>query len=141
MSMKKALVLGFALLGLVGCAHTAQLKNQAAHDFHCSESEIVILNGGRLRDVQGCGKKATYKWTGSVWVLYEDPNAPQQQVAQPAGPPPVTYQPVPVQPANHGPGQPGVVYVTPSGAQPQNQQTGGVQPVPIGQPQPVPIGK
>ena len=58
-------------LALAGCGHAGgnhALLDRAAHDLQCPREQISILEGGKERDVEGCGRRATYGWTGRSWV-------------------------------------------------------------------------
>jgi hypothetical protein len=93
----------FALLALAslagiaatGCGHTGALREEASVDLNCPEHRIHIVGGGRTKDVEGCGQRATYHWTGRTWTREGQPQGAPQQ----GGPPRVT----PAQPAPAGP--------------------------------------
>jgi hypothetical protein len=68
----KRFVLGVVAAGtLVGCAGPREIVRQrAAFDFTCPETTIATqqLPGGGMGAI-GCGKKASYVWTGNAWAL------------------------------------------------------------------------
>ena len=124
--MKSAIPIGVGALLLAGCGHqTSSLREHAAHDLQCPNDEVRLLEKhGEVRDVEGCGKRATYAWTGKTWVL-QRPSAGQQ-------PPPVMVYQSPPPGAQPQYAQPQPQYVQP--VQPQY-----VQPVPMQPAQPVPM--
>lgn len=145
MSVKGSLASTLALVGLAaasllasGCGHTGALREEASIDFNCPESRIHIHGGGRTKDVEGCGQRGVYRWTGRNWVR-EDRG--QQQPVTNAGPQPVRTGPPPVTPAQPAqPGQPSgpqPIRTQPPAAQPPASPTGGPQaPLPPSQPPP-----
>src|SRR5262249_32315032 len=86
--MRVAVLMGSSAFVLAGCGHqTSSLREHAAHDLRGPNDEVRLLEKHReVRDVEGCGKRATYAWTGRTWVLQSPPSTGQQ-------PPPVlVYQ-------------------------------------------------
>jgi hypothetical protein len=70
MCNKYRLVAVLALL-VTGCAHAGgnrALLDRAVHDLQCPRDSISVLEGGKQRDVEGCGRRATYGWSGHSWV-------------------------------------------------------------------------
>lgn len=125
------------LLSIVGCGaggKNGALRDRASHDLQCPRDDISVLEGGSQRDVEGCGRRGSYTWTGHAWVpLNDQPTMGAQGAPNGAyGPPPgqgqYGQQPYgqPQQPYGQQPyGQ------TPSYAPPQGQG-----PAPYGQPSP-----
>ncbi len=68
----KRFVLGVVAAGtLAGCAGPREIVRQrAAFDLTCPETGIATqhLPGGGMGAI-GCGKKASYVWTGNAWAL------------------------------------------------------------------------
>ncbi len=58
------------LMSALGCAggKNGSLRDRASHDLQCPRDDISVLEGGSQRDVEGCGRRATYTWTGHAWV-------------------------------------------------------------------------
>ena len=58
----RARLLGFFLLGLVGCgASVQQLHSRAAFDLNCPQDQLQVVEiDNRTRGVRGCGRQATY---------------------------------------------------------------------------------
>lgn len=64
-------VAGALALLVTGCAHAGgnrALLDRAVHDLQCPRDSISVLEGGKQRDVEGCGRRATYAWSGHSWV-------------------------------------------------------------------------
>jgi hypothetical protein len=66
---------------LLGCAHLSTLKEKAGHDLDCPSNQVKILNDGKTRDVEACGKHATYHWTGAHWVAQDKTDTPAEEKA------------------------------------------------------------
>jgi hypothetical protein len=64
------LVGALGLMSALGCAggKNGSLRDRASHDLQCPRDDISVLEGGSQRDVEGCGRRATYTWTGHAWV-------------------------------------------------------------------------
>ncbi len=63
------------LLSVVGCGaggKNGALRDRASHDLQCPRDDLSILEGGSQRDVEGCGRRGTYTWTGHAWVPSND---------------------------------------------------------------------
>jgi len=103
-------VLGVPAALLMGCSHIGALREAASGDLNCPESRIHIHGAGKSRDVEGCGQRAVYHWTGRDWIRdgqaqqtgsyvpYQQPQQPPPvQRAQPVsnGPQPVRVAPAP----------------------------------------------
>jgi hypothetical protein len=73
---------------LLGCAHVGALKEQAGRDLDCPSSQVKILNDGKTRDVEACGKHVTYHWTGAHWARQDktDEPAAEEKAAPPETP-------------------------------------------------------
>ena len=86
-----------ATLGAIamGCggAHLKQLKEAASADFNCPQHNVHILHGGKTREVDACGQRATYHWEDGDWRRISTPGAPAQAGA-PAVAPGTPVQPV-----------------------------------------------
>jgi hypothetical protein len=117
---------GFVLAVLLlaaGCGHAGNraLLDRASHDLQCPRDSIIVMQGGKLRDVEGCGRRTSYAWTGRAWVP-----ADQQPTTYGQPGPTIVYPGQPNQP-NAQPAQyiqqPGTPYVQQTGA-PYVQQTG-----------------
>jgi hypothetical protein len=110
------------------------LLDKATHDLQCPRDSITVMESGKLRDVEGCGRRASYAWTGHAWVPSDQqpttygqpgpvivypgqPNQPNVQQAQYVQQPGTQYVQQPGQ-------QPGTPYVQQPGT-PYVQQTGG----------------
>jgi hypothetical protein len=120
------------LLSAVACGgggKNGALRDRASHDLQCPRDDISVLEGGSQRDVEGCGRRGTYTWTGHAWVPADaQPTLSGQGAANPGYPP-----------------QQGAYGQQPYGQQPygQQQQYGqspypppqGQAPAPYGQPQ------
>ena len=64
-------LIGALALLVTGCAHARgnhALLDRAVHDLQCPRDSISVLEGGKERDVEGCGRRATYGWSGRSWV-------------------------------------------------------------------------
>ena len=146
-----------ALLLAAGCGHgggsNRYLLDRATHDLQCPRDSITVMESGKLRDVEGCGRRASYAWTGHAWVPSDQqpttfgqpgpvivypgqPNQPNVQQAQYVQQPGTAYVQQPGAQSVQQPGapyvqQPGTPYVQQPGT-PYVQQTGGqyVQPPP-----------
>ncbi len=70
---------------LLGCAHVGALKEKAGRDLGCPADQVEVLNDGKTRDVEACGKRATYHWTGAHWMRQE--TKPAEDKASPPPPP------------------------------------------------------
>jgi len=90
-----------------GCGHTGALREAASEDFNCPERDLHIRGGGRTKDVEGCGQRATYRWTGRTWARESGASMsapatvggpPPVTPARPAGPQPIRSQPTPSAP-------------------------------------------
>ncbi len=79
MTLRIPLLAGLSLL--LGCAHLGSLKEKAGRDLDCPSSEVKILNDGKTRDVEACGKHATYHWTGAHWMSQDKTDAPAEEKA------------------------------------------------------------
>jgi hypothetical protein len=74
-----------ALSLLLGCAHVGSLKEKAGRDLDCPSEKVQILNAGKTREVEACGKHATYHWTGAHWVTQQKTDEPaEEKAASPA---------------------------------------------------------
>jgi hypothetical protein len=63
------------LLSVIGCGaggKNGTLRDRASHDLQCPRDDLSVLEGGSQRDVEGCGRRATYTWTGHAWVPSND---------------------------------------------------------------------
>jgi hypothetical protein len=73
----------FGALALLaaGCHHGDKaLLDLAAHDLQCPRDSIVTFEEGKhRRDVEGCGKRASYARQGKVWVSIDG----EREVVQP----------------------------------------------------------
>ena len=125
----------FAVLLLAaGCGHgggsNRALLDRAAHDLQCPRDSVSILESGKLRDVEGCGRRTSYAWTGHAWVPADQqpttygqpgpaivypgqPNQPNVQQAQYVQQPGTAYV---QQPGTQYVQQPGTPYVQQTGA-------------------------
>jgi hypothetical protein len=64
-------LVGALALLVTGCAHAGgnrALLDRAVHDLQCPRNSISVLEGGKERDVEGCGRRASYGWSGHSWV-------------------------------------------------------------------------
>jgi hypothetical protein len=94
--------IGIATVSLLGCTHLGALKEKAGRDLSCSPDQVEILNAGKTRDVEACGKRATYHWTGAHWMRQEKPTVTSTETssgtvtdekkASPPSPPPQKEQ-------------------------------------------------
>jgi hypothetical protein len=69
--MRNQIQIAGALALVTGCAHAGgnrALLDKAVHDLQCPRDSISVLEGGKQRDVEGCGRRATYAWSGHSWV-------------------------------------------------------------------------
>ena len=109
-----AILTTVALLGaVVGCGRSSgsRLRDAASADLNCPPSHLEILGASKVKDVNGCGHQATYKYVDREWLMTILDGHPVSTSAplQKAGPPPVTpAQPVQptAQPAGGTPSQP-----------------------------------
>ncbi len=87
--MRAILVASFGVLA-VGCGGgarlTTKLKEAASADLQCPKSQVFISKTGKTRDVEACGKSATYKWDGDDWRMVSN-GAPPGQPVMKSGPP------------------------------------------------------
>lgn len=116
------------LLSVVACGgggKNGALRDRASHDLQCPRDDISVLEGGQQRDVEGCGRRGSYTWTGHAWVPADaQPTLSGQGAANPGYPP-----------------QQGAYGQQPYGQQPYGQQPYG-QPQQYGQsPYPPPQGQ
>jgi hypothetical protein len=101
-----------SLGAVVGCGHSgARLRDAASADLNCPPSRLHILGASRVKDVNGCGHSATYKYEDEEWIMTIRDGQPVSTVAAPlrGAPPPVTpAQPVQPtgQPASGTPSMP-----------------------------------
>jgi hypothetical protein len=135
------------LLSVIGCGgggRNGALRDRASHDLQCPRDNLSVLEGGRQRDVEGCGRRETYTWTGHAWVpSNEQPTLGAQAAPNGAYPPPQGQAPYGQAPYGQAPyGQaPYGQQQQPYGQQPYGQQPYGQQP-PYGQaPYPPPQGQ
>jgi hypothetical protein len=156
-------LIGALALLVTGCAHgrggNHALLDRAVHDLQCPRDSISVLEGGKQRDVEGCGRRATYGWSGRSWVpadqlpttygqsgptiVYPGQGAPrplqETQYVQAQG---TQYVPPPQSVAGGSYATyPGPTYgQAPASGQVQTLPYGPAQPSSYGQPQPVPYG-
>jgi hypothetical protein len=57
-----------------GCSatqvHGDTLKSRAAFDLECSSAQLQVADlDDQTAGVRGCGRRATYIWTGTTWVM------------------------------------------------------------------------
>lgn len=114
-----------ALLLAAGCGHgggsNRALLDRAAHDLQCPRDSITVMESGKLRDVEGCGRRTSYAWTGHAWVPSD-----QQPTTYGQPGPVIVYPGQPNQPnvqQAQSVQQPGTPYVQQPGT-PYVQQTG-----------------
>ena len=92
----------------VGCGHSGQrLRDAASVDLSCPPSRLHILGASRVKDVNGCGHTATYRYEDEEWIMTQRDGQPVSTNAPPpkAGPPPVAPA-QPVQPTSGTPSMP-----------------------------------
>ncbi len=84
-------VLAALAIFALGCgARVGALKEAASADFNCPMSRIKVHSGGKsVRDVEGCGQRATYTVDDGEWRMIA------RSALQPVGAQPVVGRPAP----------------------------------------------
>jgi hypothetical protein len=63
-----------------GCFSDQAIRQNAAFDFGCKESDITVVPVGNGYGATGCGKKATYVWlNGTGWVKNSETTSAKSQ--------------------------------------------------------------